>query len=363
MKIAILTLPLHTNYGGILQAYALQTVLERMGHKAFVISPTPPRVKHNMWVMPLVYAKRVFEKYFLRRDISVLYDRYQRPRQYTDRFISRYIHVCRVDDFDNFPNDFDAIVVGSDQIWRPKYSEGYPGVLNSFLSFIQDDKIKCISYAASFGVSHWEYSDVQTEMCKSLVSRFTKLSVREISAVELCRKYLNRDAEFVLDPTMLLDISDYSRLAGRNQSSARYVMSYILDSNEEKEKIVDSISHYLGFPVVTTNSKVEYPTALPTEKIQKPVEDWLKSAFYSSYIITDSFHACVFAILFHKPFTVIRNGARGNARIESLLNVFELEDRYYNAQCLKLNDIDYSRVDETLNRLRLKSMSFLVQNI
>ena len=149
MRIGILTLPLHTNYGGILQAYALQTVLERMGHEAVVIDT--PNVKPTPSLFTL--GKRIFKR-LLGYHVGVFPERkhnqiYPVISQHTQLFVDKYIHRKVVHSPEELQeSEFDAVVVGSDQVWRPKY---YGKIENAYLNFTKSWKIKRIAYAASFG--------------------------------------------------------------------------------------------------------------------------------------------------------------------------------------------------------------------
>ena len=170
MKIGILTLPLHTNYGGILQAYALQTVLERMGHEVFVLDKG--QIRHlKVWEALWIYPKRFAVKYVKRKNIDIFAIRHHNKifpiiSQYTQLFIDKYIHVLKVNDFSKLnSHDFDAIVVGSDQIWRPEYNEK---IENAYLRFAELWNIKRIAYAVSFGTDKWGYTAKQTNTCTVL---------------------------------------------------------------------------------------------------------------------------------------------------------------------------------------------------
>ena len=234
MKIGILTLPLHTNYGGILQAYALQTVLERMGHEVCLIEKKRKPFRLPLWKAPLVYGKRVL-KNLAGHPYPIFYEQKvnrEEPitRQNTDLFIKRYIKRRIVNDFSELKeSDFDAIVVGSDQIWRPKYFNG--NIEDAYLKFAEGWNIKRIAYAASFGTDEWEYTAAQTKECARLLKQFDAVSVREASGVDLCRKHFGVEARHVLDPTMLLTAEDYIRLfetAGTPKSPGT-LLCYILD--------------------------------------------------------------------------------------------------------------------------------------
>ena len=369
MRIGILTLPLHTNYGGILQAYALQTVLERMGHEAEVFDK-PDQIHRPWWRNSITYLKRLGMS-FMGKDVCLNYQkeyntRERAKRKYTKAFIQKYICRRIIDRYEIIsPNDYDAIVVGSDQVWRRRYMPGND-VRIAFLDFTKGWNIKRIAYAASFGVDIWEYDPKDTKIAKKAIQRFDAVSTREKSGVDLCKNYLYYTSAIqVLDPTMLLDKRDYEKLV--EQSDQTYkpdgnLMLYILDYTEGKREFVNKVAKKLNLRPFDTNSKYEVKGATLDEIVQPPVEQWLRSFRDSSYVITDSFHACVFSILFHKPFIVIGNKSRGLARFDSLLSLFELEDRMVIENTdISLCDrpIDWDKVDIKLKELRGYSKSLL----
>ena len=331
MRIAIITLPLIGNYGGILQNYALQTVLKRMGHTVETIA-LPWGLQQPWWRRPLAYGKRSVEKYVLhRRKTPVFYEQwYNRtlPILVQDmwNFVEEHIHTRRVENFtDISEGEYDAFVVGSDQIWRPSYS--YTLITNVFLDFAKNWKgIKRVSYAASFGTDRWEYTSKQTVQCIPLVHLFDGVSVREESAVKLCKEHLHSEAVHVLDPTMLLTAEDYIRLFKDKPlvASRGQLLTYVLDETPEKDQIIQMLANYYHYEVYRANSRYEDNTALLEERVQPSVEQWLKDFYDARFVVTDSFHATVFSILFGKPFVVIGNKERGLSRIYSLLKMFGL---------------------------------------
>lgn len=374
MRIGILTLPLHTNYGGILQAYALQTVLERMGHQVVVFDRPLEKSKLPLWKMPYSYTKRFIKKYFFgKKDEHIFWERYVYhcslvPRQYTQRFINQRIHRYIIRSFNDIKEeDFDAIVVGSDQIWREIYFKISFGqdsdFSNAFLAFTKGWKIKRIAYAASFGKDDIkEYSAAELHDIRNAIRLFNSVSVREESGVTICKKEFGVDAQWVLDPTLLLTHKDYEALGPNIQdSNGNSLMFYVLDDNVEKDELAQKIANDKGLRVLRANGRVEDTSAPIEEKIQPPVENWLGDFVSSSYVITDSFHACVFSILFHRQFTVIANKERGYARFSSLLKLFGLESRLISSpsEYKPQSDIDYSFVDKILDIQREKAMSFL----
>ena len=376
MKIGILTLSPRNNYGGILQTYALQTVLKRMGHDAVVIDKSR-EIKLPILSLSryFLYFKLLAHKVLVDRNTTIFWDRkhnreYKVMSTYTLPFMQMYIKrfVAKRDYSNIKQGDFDAFVVGSDQVWRPKYF-GQNIISKAFLSFAKDWDVKRISYAASFGTEEWEYSEEQTLECKEWIKKFDAVSVRESSAVKLCKEYLNVDALHVLDPTMLLSATDYIQLfkdANSPQSPAS-LMCYILDETEDKQKVVFNVEETLNLTAFSVNSKYEVRTAPLEERIQPPVEAWLRGFYDAKFVVTDSFHACVFSILFEKPFIVYGNKDRGMARFHSLLSIFGLENRLVissaEAQKVISVPIDWSVVNAKKKEWQEKSYNFLKNNL
>jgi hypothetical protein len=365
MKIGILTLPVRTNYGGILQAYALQTVLKNMGHEVLLIREYK---KLPLWKAPFAYAKRILFRYVLKKQdvIDIFYERKEKRllpivSKNTQPFIDKYMQVIDMAWVKNNEIDFDAIVVGSDQIWRPKYA---PNITNAYLSFAKNRNIKRIAYAASFGTDKWEYNIWQSVICKHLVKKFDAVSVREKSGVELCKRHFCIDAMHVLDPTMLLDIQHYVSLMKKEKvrNSKNKLFVYVLDRNEDTTRIEMKICSVLNlnpFYSSTDNTK-----ALIKDRIATKVEIWLHSLYDADFILTDSFHACVFSILFNKPFIVYGNKDRGISRFDSLLELFNLKSRLATSERIDLQQIiempiDWKEVNKTLQEQRELSFQFL----
>lgn len=361
MRIAILTLPLHTNYGGILQAYALQTVLERMGHEVKVLSP-PPYKPRPIWIMPLVYVKRASEKIFHNEDIPIFIPREDYSRKNTEQFISSHINRHTVSRWEELKGLFDVYIVGSDQIWRPKYADMFSGITNAFLEFASNWQITRIAYAPSFGTKEWEYSTEQTTICRNLIQLFDKVSVREDSGVELCNDKFGVIATHVVDPTMLLDLQEYTLLLENSETKPNkgQLMCYLLDKTNEKINLVSKLAEEKHMVFFDTLKEIDKSRVTGRDCIQPSVEQWLRSIKDADLIVTDSFHACVFSIIFQKQFYVIPNEMRGNSRIESLLKMFDLSDRIITtSEKLNDNQIDYSPIQRRLDSFKEYSMQFL----
>lgn len=367
MKIGIITLPLHTNYGGILQAYALQKVLENMGHDVTIISGKVKKIKVPVLKLPFVLFKRIVLRYLFRRDLELLVEKrinIERPIvcKYTHQFVDKYLKISNIP-FDKLQeNSFDALIVGSDQIWRPNYCEN---IYNSFFDFATKWNVKRIAYAPSFGKDVWDYTELQTKRCSDLIRLFDAVSVREIGGVRLCKENLGIDAEVVLDPTMLLCASDYIDFLqiGSTSKSRGNLMVYVLDNTASKNDIIEIVKDKLSLAIFETGSKVEDIFATLEQRVQPPIEEWLRGFYDADFVVTDSFHACVFSILFNKPFVVCSNQLRGNDRFVSLLSQLNLEDRIVNStediKKIELIEIDWKSVNDQLDFLKKKSIDFI----
>ena len=368
MRIGILTLPLHTNYGGILQAFALQTVLERLGHEVKVINKNTA-YRLPIWKAPFVYSKRIV-KNICGQHIPIFFEQKfleEKPiiEQNTNKFIRKYIHTITVDDFSFLSSDFDTIVVGSDQVWRPIY---FRKIEDAYLGFAKDWDIRRIAYAASFGTDEWEYSKKQTKLCKELLKCFDAVSVREKSAVDLCMRYFAREASHVLDPTMLLSADDYIghfdlKALPKSQGT---LLCYFLDESSEKKAVAAKMAEETGLVMFNVNAKVEDWSISVEKRIQPPVESWLRGFYDADFIVTDSFHACVFSLIFNKPFIVVANKERGITRISSLLEEFNLKNRLVytvNDLSSNLKSICFDNINSFIRIKRNESIEFLLSSL
>lgn len=372
MKIGIVTLPLHINYGGILQAYALQTVLEHLGHQTEILQVQRPR-KLPCYRMPQAYAKRFIKKFVLGHSETRFFEEQwwnkegiPAMRKCTDQFLNKHLHLRHMHSIKEVqPTDYDGYVVGSDQVWRKIYfsSMMHTSICDAFLRFAKDWKVKRIAYAASFGTDTWEYTDKETFLCGVLLQQFDAVTVREASAVELCKKKFDVDATHVLDPTMLLTTHDYLQLIKKAHfpKSKGNMHCYILDYSPKKQALIDNIANERGLLPFSVLNPIHIQVKNAAELTQPPVEQWLRAFHDSEFIVTDSFHACVFSILFRKQFVVYGNEGRGMARFYSLLTILGLEDRlvYNYEQYRKLAPIDYDIVYTKLDAWRSQSLEVL----
>ncbi len=374
MKIAILTLRLHSNYGGNLQAFALMCVLRDLGHEPWLMKRG--RKVFPAWRVPMALAKRAIKKFVLRHEGVILrqglFDKRDQEliEQHARSFIAAHIHPQTSEVSNSLQlaeqiaaHDFDAVVVGSDQVWRPRYAGK---ITDNFCGFLPetDSRTRRVAYAASFGTDDWAFTPEQTVACAALAQRFDAISVREDSGVDLCREHLGVAAEHVLDPTLLLKPVRYLRLLPEERKRNRGVMAYVLDEDVEKEQWIVACAGKLRLPVFHVAARTENLQAPLSERVAPPVEDWLRGFRDADFVVTDSFHGTAFSILFNKPFIVIGNRRRGIARFTSLLKVFGLEDRLVTSpeefdESLISTSINWARVNAVLDSERKKALGFL----
>ncbi len=375
MKIGIYTQPLRYNYGGLLQAWALQTVLRRMGHDVVTFDPCP-YLCLSWKKKPFVYAKRTIKK-LLGQNVTIRFEKrinkehdlkIQNLKPFIDVNIQR-MEFTKVTDIKEA--DFDILLAGSDQVWRPKYNRSYGRTIeNAFFDFARQWKyVKRIAYAASFGTDEWEYSDEQTKNCGELAKQFSAIGVREYSGVKLCKERLGVSATHVLDPTMLLDKHDYEDLflkAKNTNCPSGNLLCYILDETDLSDQLIKKISAEKGLVPFRANSKVTDVRAKINERIQPPVEQWLRNFKDAEFVVTDSFHACVFSIIFGKPFVVIGNEKRGLSRYDSLFSTLSMSNHLiqsveeFDPMCsYSIDNATYQRIDE----LKHYSLKYLVESL
>lgn len=315
MKIGIVTLPLLNNYGGIVQNYALQKVLSDLGHESFTFDyrykSVPLWIYVCSWLKTLLYffipgKRRPFAK------ITPVEKRLFVIENFLKSNVSMSEPILSFSREKKIIDGLDAIIVGSDQIWRPKYA---PNIEDSFLGFSERYDMRRISYAASFGVDKWEYSIKLTQKCVSLVKKFNAISVREESGVKLCKKYFGIDATWVLDPTLLLDEFAYLKLCKDVPvERKKFLAAYVLDMDESVLNICKRVALEQNLELKIFSADIRAELSIP---------EWIALFRDASYVITDSFHGTIFSIIFKKEFKCLYNEKRGLERFKSLLKLHE----------------------------------------
>lgn len=344
-KVGILTFHYAFNYGGVMQAFALLSFLKLHGYDAYIID----RVRDN---------KDSFKVWIKRNVIDTIIG--YRFINFSNKFL-----VPKTNKISNGNGmyglnleNFNSIIVGSDQLWRSEFTEvGY----NYFLDFV-DDNTKKIAYAVSFGKPEWRAGNLSADKVEACLKRFDLITVREDSGIDICKKKFHVDAKLVIDPTLLLANTEYIKLLNLKVQEENYVLSYILERNDDKCSFVHIASKFFGISkrnmILSSSNFVSPGPSIPK---------WVENFYNAKFIVTDSFHGTAFSIIFNKQFVILEPKDTQNVRFLSLLKLLGLLDRYVNtideAYSLLDKPINYKSVNEKLSELRLESSSLLLNAI
>ena len=347
MKIGILTFHWATNYGAVLQAFALQTYLLTQGHDCKIID-----------YVPCNYKKTLFRCFLTRFPLNIfrnLLDYNKESRM--DRFRQSHLRLTRnygsLAELQKDPPDCDVYVCGSDQIWNPSFTRRGEGkvTLSYFLDFGGEQKRR-LAYAASFGCT--SYPADLIDIIKAPLQRFKALGVRENTGLAILDKIGISDTSLVPDPTMLLRLEDYKGLLPKSETTAvDSVFVYALHSGQ---KTIQEIRCHLE---ERNKQTIQYTGFNSHSSLS--VEEWLAAIARSKAVVTNSFHGVIFSILFEKPFVAVSvegHGSGMNDRINTLLGNLGLEERivitYDDERLVNLlyKPIDWRTVGIRLNSIR-----------
>lgn len=354
------------NYGGVLQAYALQQVLNEMGYLAENIDyfdhrrdlaslSTFRRMKHVVW--------HGFVKKLLVGSIR---------EKRTEAFLSRHLRVssCRYNDAASLheaPPLYDAYITGSDQVWNARHNHDDSSY---FLTFAPPGK-KRVSYAASFGVS--QIQDRLVSDYREWLKQIDCISTRELEGKRIIEQLTGREADITLDPTLLLNQEQWRQVAVPYESSKPYILCYYMPGdnkvNRSITEIASKIAMQTGWSVISIGQK-EYMRLNPfrrTALTSGPAE-FVGLFHNASFVVTNSFHGTAFSVNFKIPFLVPINRDLSpekalSSRITTLLNTLKLENRLIpagaNLPAEDVIDLDFSSAERILQQEKQRSIDFL----
>lgn len=374
MKIGLLSV-YNNNYGSILQAYALQSILRNHGDDTEIIFYKKTNIvkqAKRLLYIPLLKAtfkmkwkaiyckafhKDTYNKVLLSRE-KAFSDFIHEHMYFSKVYVGRYALIMGADKYDCF-------VLGSDQVWNPMNLGGdfYT------MTFIPDNKVK-ITYAPSFGVSQIPKS--QMKKTKEYLQRIDYISVRENDGVRIVKELIGRDVQQVVDPTILIDRAIWDKQIGERLIKEEYIFSYFISANEKYREFVKSLAQKSKKRIVTIPHVDEFVKAdegfgdiVPTDVGPFQFVNLISNA---AYVCTDSFHGSVFSTLYERPFFTFgrysNDGADStNSRLYSFLKLIGMENRMYKPdQVLEKKDLlvpDFTIAKENLERLRSESEEYL----
>lgn len=361
MKIDIVTLHRAQNYGSVLQAFALQKQIEKLGHQAYILDYYPERYTNKGLLKRLKNKSSRFNNPLVLLIAKLLiYPSYLKKGIQFNKFM-HYLNLEKPSFATNEEGmgrftDADAYCAGSDQIWNSHWNEGVEKAL--FLDFVPKGKL-CFSYAASIGLSNIPANEI--DETKLLLDKFEFLSLREDKGVELVKELGRTDAVQCLDPTLLMSKEEWSLYADDSYKGKEYVLTYNLHHDPEIDNCAKAIAskYHLQIRNISYNwhdiVRHGHLDWCPT------VEGFLGLIKNAKYVVADSFHATAFSIIFEKPFVVITPEV-ASSRLSSLLKMLELDDYNINKfTSVKVIEqpIDYIRVKSIIATKQRESISFL----
>ncbi len=377
MKIGILTWT-YSNYGTMLQAYALQNYLKEQGHTVQLINYTPMNenvIKYNKYNINN-FMKRIKNKIILineNKKIEALDEKFKigmnKRESLFKNFIDKSLPLTenyKIDELFNLNNKFDAFIVGSDQIWSPKYLDG-----TFFLDFL-NDKSRKISYAPSFGVSKLDIK-VQ-DIIRPWLKSFNYISVREDAGQKIIKNILDKNVPVVLDPTLLYDMNGWnSMIKEEKHMNKKYILCYFLSNNTYYWEFVKKLKDRLGLDVIVIpNKSLDFDNSYKKEIEVDPFK-FVSLIKNSEYVLTDSFHGTIFAINYHKNFLTLarfsdKKKESENSRLKSILSYLDLQERFITddnsmPSNLYISGIKYNEVEKKLEKRREESKNFIYESL
>lgn len=358
-KIGIITYHRAFSYGARLQAYATATYLNSIGHNAEIIDYS------NIGEGPRPGISYKSIKALIKSTISYFLSipNEDKRRERFQYFLEHYIPLSKQryssrDSIQSAEKDYDYIITGSDQVWCPQINLGD---LNFLLNFVKDQHKK-ISYAGSFGVSHLEEKDFLAY--KQCLSTFNHITVREKEAQDLVFQMLGFKPDIVLDPTFLLPIEQWSKIAiNPLKHKKKYILCFkILSVNPIYYQLINKLHKETGYEIIHIDTSYRYkPIKGHLYSTAGPLE-FIGLIRDAEVIVTNSFHGTVFSILFNKPFYTVLNDNGRNSRLTTLADNFDLSNRLVSSpEAIRelFIPIDYSIRKATIQRAISSSQAIL----
>ena len=321
MKIGIITFYCSHNYGAMLQTYGLQEYLKGIGHEVYIID-FKPKYKLKQ------YKKNDFRAWFSRNPIMCIkrlfnYIRYKKTRNARwngfNTFMKQRFSLYPFKNGEDF-HDFDAIFIGSDQVWSSYHTGGKYDDIMFGVGF----KCKAISYAASCTVL--SLNKYQIDYFKKHLDWMTAISVREEGFKNVLQPLTKHNISVVLDPTLLAGRIVYDRIASTIIKEKPYILVYEISPHQEVYRLALSMAEQLNTDIVElTNGMQNYHRETMDEGASP--EKFLGYFKNAACIITTSFHGTAFSILFERPFYTVLQGTAADIRMTSLLSQIGLYDR------------------------------------
>lgn len=353
MKIGILTFHRAHNYGAVLQCYALQEVLKGMGHEVEVIDYRQPQIErtYDHWsIMPLI--KSCIKFWRLRGYIAQLI-RERHKRQIFDAFKDNFLNVRNRCDSTNIPTSYDVYVVGSDQLFTTGITKGLDPVYSG--QFKRSKSSKLIGYAISSNLM--AINNIGAEGWNGIATRFDAVSLREKTLADKIYDLSKLSFDVCVDPTILTTAETWNTMFSKSEVGDGYVVLYevrrIKDDPTLLRRKTNELASFNNLKVVDLSS------------MEFAVEEWVNYIRNARCVVTSSFHATVFALIFERPLYAFKLGDGGDNRYTDLLHYVELNFIIKNVKdtITDIPVIDYSKVRTVMGSYKRKSLDYLYEHI
>lgn len=372
MKIKTITCHDVYNYGASLQAYALMTFLKLQGHEVEIIDYLPHNKRRRyeyFKVAPTGFFRKIVTYLpFLEPILGLWQNRYEllsRKRKYNFDLFKKDMLVCTSRKYESFEElntykpSADLFVAGSDQIWNVYYDNGRDP---SFYCAFEPDTNKRISYAASFGSN--TIPEDSEEFVKNMLSQMKAISVRESSGVAIVER-LGFTAQNVLDPVFLLESETWKSMC-RTDRGEGYILVYdFLHNDPNVEALAKLLAKKYNRKIVSINDFSPLGYADENVNDAGPIEflEYIKNA---DCVISTSFHATAFSVIFSRSFYTLPLVGHGNSsRMVDFLNMLGLNDRFVTKMdnFQEAKEIDYDYVLGNINKNRLISINWMLSQL
>lgn len=374
-KLAIVTGYHIKNYGSALQAYATQRVINDMGIENECIQYQKKNDLNQalrIFNMPLLRTKiaGIKKKLYAKKYANTLGKNFETRNKIFDKFVEENFKISEkcygYEELQNKIKEYDAVLLGSDQVWNPlNFGSHY-----YTLEFVPDD-IPKIAYAPSFGVS--KIPNSQKKQTAKYLNRIEYISVREKKGKEIIKELTGKEVPVVLDPTLLLELSQWKTVYEEEKIVKEpYIFCYFLGANQKHREFAKRLQKQTGYKIVTLpymDEIVKSDFNFADEQLYEVgPSEFLNLINHAKYVCTDSFHGTVFSILHHKEFFTFNRyeeskKASTNSRLKSLLGLLEIENRLCKSDIdveeIRKEKINYDEVDKKLTSLREESMKYL----
>ncbi|PKV50976.1 polysaccharide pyruvyl transferase [Aquimarina sp. MAR_2010_214] len=361
MKIKTITCHEVYNHGASLQEYALLAFLKSLGHDAQTIHYKPDYLSNhfNLWrISNPRYEKNIILKTVyliikLPERLKVL-KRKKNFDEFSRRFIESTVKLYKTnEELKADVPEADAFICGSDQIWNSFFPNGKDP--SFYLDFVPNNKLK-ISYAASFAID--KLKDDIKDFVKEKVSKLDHISTREPSGIDILIDLGIDRATQVLDPVFLLTPVDWEKLSAPKKEE-NYIFVYDCDSDSLIQSFATKMKEKYNCKIVTVNSNIKY--ADEDYSLEGP-DIFLSLIQHAKFVISNSFHAVAFSIIFEKQFTVFNRFEKINTRMRDVTRLLEIpEVLVLDQEQVQNYDyvIDYEKMKPKLSSLINHSKSFL----